>query len=105
MAQIVDKEDGSVLDYDVKTGNPRDAEQLVHAIKRVRKRLGRVPQKMTADHGYGEAAVDREPEGLGVSTVVIPCEAQPGKARQAVEHSPAFRELVKWRTGSEGRIS
>jgi len=30
---------------------------------------------------------------------------RPGKARHPAEHRPAFREKVKWRTGSEGRIS
>jgi transposase, IS5 family len=104
-AQVVDNEDGLVLDYDVKTGNPADAEQLAPAIRRIAKRLGRVPAQATADRGYGEAAVDRELEQLGVQTVVIPRKGQPDKARQAVEHSPGFRELVKWRTGSEGRIS
>ena len=91
-AQVVDNEDGLVLGYDVKTGNPADAEQLAPAIKRVHKRLGRVPQQATADRGYGEA-------------VVIPRKGKPGNARQAIEHSPGFRELVKWRIGSEGRIS
>jgi IS5 family transposase len=104
-AQVVDNEDGLVLDYDVQTGNPADAEQLAPAIRRIGKRLGRVPQQTTADRGYGEAAVDRELEELGVTTVVIPRKGKPGKARQAVEHSPGFRELVKWRTGCEGRIS
>src|SRR4051794_34055641 len=42
---------------------------------------------------------------LGVRTVVIPRKGRPGKARQAVEHRPAFRRTVKWRTGSEARIS
>jgi IS5 family transposase len=104
-AQVVDNEDGVVLDYDVKTGNPVDAEQLAPAIRRIRGRLGRVPEQTTADRGYGEAAVDRELEELGVQTVVIPRKGKPGKARQDIEHSPGFRELVKWRTGSEGRIS
>ena len=104
-AQVVDNEDGLVLDYDVKTGNPADAEQLAPAIRRIGKRLGRVPQQTTADRGYGEAAGDAELEDLGVETVVIPRKGKPGKARQAVEHSPGFRELVKWRTGCEGRIS
>ena len=40
-----------------------------------------------------------------MQTVVIPRKGKPGKARQQVEHSPGFRDLVKWRTGSEGRIS
>jgi IS5 family transposase len=104
-AQVVDNEDGLVLDYDVKTGNPPDAEQLAPAIHRISRRFGRVPDRATADRGYGEAAVERELEQLGVTEVVIPRKGQPGKARQAVEHSPAFRELVKWRTGCEGRIS
>jgi IS5 family transposase len=104
-AQVVDNEDGLVLDYDVKTGNPADAEQLVPAIERIRKRLGCVPDAVTADRGYGEAALDRRLEDLGVRNVVIPRKGQPGKARQAVEHSCAFLQLVKWRTGCEGRIS
>jgi hypothetical protein len=37
-----------VLDYDVKTGNPADAEQLAPAIKRIGKRLGRITQQATA---------------------------------------------------------
>jgi IS5 family transposase len=104
-AQVVDNEDGLVLDYDLKVGNPADAEQLAPAIRRISRRLGRVPEQATADRGYGEASVDRELEALGVQTLVIPRKGKPGRARQAVEHSPEFRELVKWRTGCEGRIS
>jgi IS5 family transposase len=37
--------------------------------------------------------------------VVIPRKGKPGKARQAAERRPAFRRAVRWRTGSEGRIS
>jgi IS5 family transposase len=37
--------------------------------------------------------------------VAIPRKGKPGKARQAAERRPAFRRAVKWRTGSEGRIS
>jgi IS5 family transposase len=104
-AQVVDNEDGLVLDYDLKRGNPADAEQLVPAIRRIAIRLGRTPEQATADRGYGEARVDRELEQLGVQTVVIPRKGTPGNARQEIEHSPGFRELVKWRTGCEGRIS
>ena len=40
-----------------------------------------------------------------VTTVAIPRKGRPGPARRAVESSRRFRSLVKWRTGSEGRIS
>jgi hypothetical protein len=42
---------------------------------------------------------------LGIRTVVIPRKGRPGKVRQAHEHRRAFRRTVKWRTGSEARIS
>jgi len=41
----------------------------------------------------------------GVKTVVIPRKGKPPAARREIEHSRGFRRLVKWRTGSEGRIS
>lgn len=55
--------------------------------------------------GYGEAAVDNDLHDLGVKTVAIPRKGKPGAARQAREREPGFRKLIKWRTGSEGRIS
>jgi IS5 family transposase len=60
---------------------------------------------VTADRGYGEARVKNDMHDLGVSTVVIPRKGRPGKARQAHEHRQSFRRTVKWRTGSEARIS
>jgi IS5 family transposase len=104
-AQIVDNDDGIVLDHAVEQGNPPDAPQLVPAVKRVTKRAGRTPGTVTADRGYGEQRVEDDLHDLGVHTVVIPRKGKPGKARQAEEHRPAFRRTIKWRTGSEGRIS
>jgi IS5 family transposase len=104
-AQILDNEDGIVLDYTVEQGNPPDAPQLVPAIGRITRRTGRAPRQATADRGYGEAAVDNDLHDLGVKTVAIPRKGRPGPARQRHERRPTFRKLVKWRTGAEGRIS
>lgn len=104
-AQIVDNDDGIVLDHSVEQGNPPDAPQLAPAVKRVKKRAGRMPGTVTTDRGYGEANVDRELTDLGVKNVVIPRKGKPSQARRADEHRPAFRRTIKWRTGSEGRIS
>jgi IS5 family transposase len=60
---------------------------------------------VTADRGYGEAKIDQELRDLGVTTVVIPRKGKPGRPRRELEHGRRFRRLVKWRTGSEGRIS
>jgi transposase, IS5 family len=104
-AQLVDNEDGVVLDHTVEKGNPPDAPQLAPAVERITRRTGRKPRAVTADRGYGEQKVDDTLRDLGVRTVVIPRKGKPGKARQAEEHRRAFRRTVKWRTGIEGRIS
>jgi IS5 family transposase len=104
-AQVVDNEDGIVLDYTLEQGNPPDAPQLAPAIGRITRRTGHAPRAATADRGYGEARVDKDLHELGVKTVAIPRKGKPSRARRDQEHKPGFRKLVKWRTGSEGRIS
>jgi IS5 family transposase len=104
-AQVTDNDDGIVLDYSVEYGATPDGPQLVPAIKRVTRRTGRVPRAVTADRGYGQAAVERDLHELGVQTVAIPRQATTSPSRKTIEHGRGFRRLVKWRTGSEGRIS
>jgi IS5 family transposase len=104
-AQVLDNPDGIVLDHEVLIGNPADAPLLAPAVERIAERAGRIPRAATADRGYGEAAVDDALGELGVGRVAIPRKGKPGVARQAEEHTRSFRRLVKWRTGSEGRIS
>jgi IS5 family transposase len=104
-AQVVDNIDGIVLDHSVYHGNPPDAPLLTPAIERIARLLSRTPKAVTADRGYGEASVEQALTELGVKTVVIPRKGKPSAARRQVEHGRGFRRLVKWRTGSEGRIS
>jgi IS5 family transposase len=85
-AQVTDNDDGIIADYAVEQGNPADGPQLAPAVERVIKRARTKPATVTADRSYGEKAIE-------------------DKARQAAERRPAFRRTVKWRTGSEGRIS
>ncbi len=104
-AQVVDNDDGVVLDHDVQPGNPADAPRLEPAVKRVIRRTKRKPRTVAADRGYGEAGVDEALHEAGIRDVVIPRKGRPTKARQAEEHRRAFRKHMKWRTGCEGRIS
>jgi IS5 family transposase len=104
-AQIVEGDDGVIVDHSVEQGNPTDAPQLAPAVKRVSKRAGRPPRKVTADRGYGEKSVEDDLHDLGVRDVVIPRKGKPSATRRAEEHRPAFRRAIKWRTGCEGRIS
>ena len=104
-AQVSDNDDGIILDYCLQQGNPADGPQLAPAVERVIKRARKKPRIVTADRSYGEQSIEDELRELGVRHVVIPRKGKPGKARQATEHRRAFRRHVKWRTGSEGRIS
>jgi transposase, IS5 family len=104
-AQVVDNADGVILDHTVEIGNPADAPQLAPAIERIARRAGRPPRAVTADRGYGLASVECDLHQLGVRTVAIPRMSKPGAARRQFEHRRAFRDKIKWRTGSEGRIN
>ena len=104
-AQVLDNVEGIVLDHSVHLGNPPDAPLLPPAIARIHALFARVVRAVTADRGYGEAKIEQELHDLGVKTVVIPRKGKPGQARRQVEHGRGFQRLVKWRTGSEGRIS
>jgi transposase, IS5 family len=74
-------------------------------VDRIRRRAGHLPRAVTADRGYGQPAVERDLQALGVRTVAIPRQATTSAARKAIEHSRSFHRLVKRRTGCEGRIS
>ena len=105
-AQVVDNEDGLVLDYNVEIGNPADGPQLVPAIERVKQRCGKPPDAVAADRGYGSAKVDNQlRDDLGVTTVVIPRPGKPSAARRIEQDTETWRELIRWRTGAEGRIA
>ncbi len=78
---------------------------LVPAIERVTRRTGRAPRAVTADRGYGEQKVEDALRDLGVHTVALPRKGKPSAARRDIEHQRAFKKMVRWRTGSEGRIS
>jgi transposase, IS5 family len=104
-AQIVDNEDGVVVDHNVEAGNPPDAEQLQPAVERIKNRTGKTPHTVAADRGYGEQAVEDELRDLGVRYPVLPRKGRPTATRRKVENRRAFRRHVRWRTGCEGRIS
>lgn len=104
-AQVVDNADGIILDHQVHVGNPADAHQLAPAIARIADRTGRAPTAVTADRGYGYAAVENDLHELGVRAVAIPRASRPGASRREFEHRKAFRAKIKWRTGCEGRIN
>ena len=104
-AQVVDNPDGLIIDHSVHIGNPSDTELLRPAIERIATHLGVTPSVVTADRGYWDSKIEADLTTAGVTTVVIPRTGKCSAARARIEHADDFVEAVKWRTGSEGRIS
>jgi IS5 family transposase len=105
LAQVLDNTDGVVVDHSEHVGNPADGPLLAPAVGRTKELTGKAPREVTADRGYGEAKIDDDLTSLGVGFVAIIRKGRQNAARQAVERKPRFRQLVKWRTGAEGRIA
>ena len=80
-AQLVDNEDGVILDHNIEAGNPPDAPMLEPAIQRIEHRTGRAPRAVTADRGYGEQGVEDAIRAAGVRHVVLPRKGRPTVAR------------------------
>jgi transposase, IS5 family len=104
-AQLVDNQDGVILDHNVVIGNPVDGPMLEPAIEAIKRRTGRAPRAVTADRGYSDPGVEDGLGKLGVRYVVLPTKGRPNATRRQVENRRAFKAMVKWRTGCEGRIS
>lgn len=103
--QVTDNRDGIVLDYEIEPGMPPDAPRLAPAIERIIAATGAVPDAVTADRGYGQTSVDTQLEDLGVDLIAMLRKGKVSQKRHAVETGEPFVELVKWRTGAEGRIA
>ncbi len=84
---------------------PADAPRLAPAIERIITAVGVTPDAVTADRGYGQTSVDTELEALGINMVAVLRKGKVSQKRHAIETVDRFVELVKWRTGSEGRIA
>jgi IS5 family transposase len=104
-AQVTDNRQGIVVDFELEAGMPPDAPRLAPAIERAITAVGIVPDAVTADRGYGQQSVDEELDALGVKSVAVLRKGKTSKSRQAIEQTGDFVELVKWRTGAEGRIA
>lgn len=104
-AQVTDNRQGIVMDYEVEPGMPPDGPRLAPAVERAIAAVGAIPAAVTADRGYGQASVDEQLAALGVDLIAVLRKGKTSQSRQAIEQADDFVELVKWRTGAEGRIA
>jgi transposase, IS5 family len=102
---IQEAENQIITHYQVCQQRPADSTLLEGCLEQHFEHFGRAPERVAADPGFFSAANESKAEQMGVSRVSIPSHDTKSPARKRRQKQGWFKELQKWRTGCEGRIS
>ncbi len=102
---IQEAENQIVTHYQVCEQRAADSTLLGGCLEQHVKQFGRAPERVAADPGFFSAANESKAGEMGVSRVSIPSHDTKSPARKQRQKQRWFKELQKWRTGCEGRIS
>jgi IS5 family transposase len=105
LVQVQEAENQIITHYEVFDERPSDRELLLGAVEAHERKLGRLPNLVTADAGYYAQAQERAVQQKGVRWVAVPNRNTHSVERRALEKSRWFKKAQAWRTGCEGRIS
>jgi IS5 family transposase len=98
LVMIQEAEAQFITDYQVCERRPSDRALWVPALDRHQARFGHPPQLAVADGGFASRKNERAAQDRGVRHLVLPWQPRARRSRAA-------RAALRWRTGSEGRIS
>jgi transposase, IS5 family len=102
---IQEAENQIITHFQVCELRPADSTLLEGCLEKHVEQFGRAPECVAADPGFFSAANESKAEQLGVTRVSIPSHDTKSPARKQRQQQRWFKELQKWRTGCEGRIS
>jgi IS5 family transposase len=102
---IQEAENQIVTHYQVCEQRPADSTLLEGCLEQHAEQFRRAPEQVAADPGFFSAANESKAEQRGVSRVSIPSHDTQSPARKQRQKQRWFKNLQKWRTGCEGRIS
>lgn len=102
---IQEAENQIITDFQVCEHRPADSTLLEGCLEQHVQVFGRAPERVAADPGFFSAANESKAEQMGVRRVSIPSHDTQSAARKQRQKQRWFKELQKWRTGCEGRIS
>jgi len=105
VVKIQEAEGQIITDYHVCPIRVPDKTLWTPALDRHRGLFGRAPRLAVADAGFASAANERAALDLGVKRVVLPRRGPPAGGGPAPPGQRWYRRGLRWRTGSEGRIS
>ena len=102
---IQEAENQIVTHYQVCEQRPADSTLLQGCLEQHVEQFGRAPERVAADPGFFSAANESRAHQMGVKRVSIPSHDTRSPVRKQRQKQRWFKELQKWRTGCEGRIS
>jgi len=102
---IQEAENQIVTRYEVCEQRPADSTLMEGCLKQHVELFGHAPKRVAADSGFFSAANEAKAEEMGVIRVAVPSHDTKSAARKQRQKQRWFKELQKWRTGCEGRIS
>ena len=102
---IQEAENQIVTHYEVCEPRPADSTLLEGCLQQHAEQFGRAPERVAADPGFFSAANESKAKQMGVRRASVPSHDTKSPARKQQQKQRWFKELQKWRTGSEGRIS
>lgn len=105
LVKIQEAENQIIIHYEVCDQRPADSTLLTPSLEQHVKHFGRAPEMVAADPGFFSAANETKAEEMGVRRVSIPSHGTKSPARKQRQKQRWFKNLQKWRTGCEGRIS
>ncbi|MGH7354631.1 MAG: ISNCY family transposase [Candidatus Rokuibacteriota bacterium] len=105
VVKIQEAEGQIITDYHVCATRVPDDELWTPALDRHVALFGRAPRLAVADAGFASRANERAATDRGVHRVVLPRRGRPAPSRHPPHRERWYRRALRWRTGSEGRIS
>lgn len=105
LVKIQEAEGQLITDYEVLPKRVPDGELWVGSLERHQKLFGKLPRLAVADSGFASDANEQKATQMGVRQVVLPRRGRLSPQRRNHQRQRYFRNGLRWRTGSEGRIS
>jgi IS5 family transposase len=105
MVKIQEAEAQFITDYEVSPTRVPDQNLWVPSLTQHQRLFARPPRLATADAAFASAANEAAAKGLGVRQVALPRRGRLSQTRRTHQKQRWFRRALRWRTGSEGRIS
>jgi IS5 family transposase len=105
LVKIQEAEAQLITDYEVLPTRVPDVELWVGSLEHHQKLFARPPRLAVADAGFASEANEKKAEQMGVRRVALPRRGRLSRQRRTYQRERWFRRALRWRTGSEGRIS